>query len=142
MQFLAKGAQQISSAATALSNSIKQFEAWLSSLPGRTETTVAFEHDSPVGSPLDFAHLLRFHREGKSWVLSVGWVETSEPESAEFTRLNDAPIETKAKAAKAFTELLEAMAGSQAELLKQINEANEVIVKTMSDFDAANPEGA
>lgn len=141
LESLAHGSQQIAAAATALSNSIKQFEAWLSKLPGRTETTIAFDYDSPIDHPIEFAHLLRFHRHGKDWVLSVGWVETSEPEDfSDFVRLNDAPVETKAKAAKAFPELLGAMVGSQAELLRQITEANAVVADVMSVFENAGSD--
>jgi hypothetical protein len=138
---LAEGSSHVADAATELSNTIRVFENWLTELPGKTTTTVVIQSDDRYSAPE--LHLLRFHRQGKSWVLSEAWHEAGEPEDLiEWSRLNDAPIEIKIIAAKAFPELLQSMRQAQASLGRQIIDATNVVKSIMLPSDKDLKEGA
>jgi hypothetical protein len=138
---LAERSSHVAAAATELSKSIKSFEAWLSQLPGKTDTTVIIDSDDRFSNPA--FHLLRFHRLGKSWVLSEAWHDAGDDETQiDWDRLVDSPIEVKIKAAKAFPDLLGRMLDAQESLRGEILQATSVIHQILPKDRGQTVEGA
>jgi hypothetical protein len=114
----------------------------LSNVKGHTEVTYYGPHPDGDDNPLDGGAsnylVLKFHREGKDWILSWG---TDSDDRSEFVTigwkpLKDAPLKYKLAAVSMFPDLLEAMEKTQKKLVKEVNNAT----KFYDEFEARLPK--
>lgn len=122
-------AANVRTAATALSERIEEFQEYVTRLPGRVEAVVYGDHPDAM-SPDEHALLslvLRFHREGKAWMLSYGThheeVNNDPDNPVKYQPLTDAPLRIKLAAVKMFPAMLSAVEKSQDDLVKEIESA-------------------
>jgi hypothetical protein len=127
-------ASDVRSAATELSARITWFEDYLSKLPGRVETEYHGPHPdaTTINQQEEMALVLKLHREGKAWILSVGSYHehfTTPEDPIDFKPLADASLKYKIAAVKMFPNLLAAIETSQSKLVQELNAAT-------AEFDA------
>jgi hypothetical protein len=142
---IALNAGAIRAAANTLAERITRFEEYLGNLPGRIETLHFGAHpdaDSPAANA-DLSLVLKLHRQGKGWALSVGTHSKqeeyfSEDVSIVFTPLKDATLKFKIAAIRMFPDVLESITKTQTKVLKEIAD----VAKGFDEFLAGLPTNA
>lgn len=125
-----KNAANVHDAATALTERIRQFEAFLCDLPGRVEALVVADHSDKGGPKLH----LRFHGKGKNWALdyALNAAPNDKNQALEYKPLIDAPLRIKIEAVQYLPDILKGVQTGQQELYREI-------VNASATFDAAFP---
>lgn len=121
-------------AAESLDSRIRQFEKYLSQVPGRVETFHFGNHpDNDPNDQWTLQLVLKFHRDGKEWKLACGSYHEhyngNFEEPVQYKPLVEAPLKIKVAALKMFPDLLESIE-------KQQDTVVEAIRKTTAEFDA------
>lgn len=116
----------VRAAGDALTARIKEFELWLSKLPGRVAASCVLYHHP---DDEEWTTELTFHREGKEWAFYLMDCCDARFETRNVRLLRDASISDKTSAMKAFPRLLEDMLMSQQRLVSGAAQAT-------SEFDA------
>src|SRR5207253_1594432 len=121
---ISDGAAGVRSAGEALTNRIKDFEAWLGKLPGRVETHCSIESGED-----EWDTYLSFEREGKEWSLYTYRFNESFESISDRKLLRDASINEKTSMIKHFPDLLKSMVTAQKSMVDRAKES-------VSTFDA------
>ncbi len=106
-------------AADELTRRIKTFEAWLSRLPGRVESSCLIYEDEARG----VVATLALERDGKEWALYFQESEVGSDRVISSTLLRDAAVITKSLAVRRFPELLAAIPKQQKLIVSMANDS-------------------
>jgi len=117
-------AGEVRSYGTRISEIIRQFEGWLSILPGRVVTRHLLWSDPSDDSEF----YLVFAKHGKEWKLLTSLETDRDPERVITTPLRDEDLDTKIAAVEAFPRMVEAMGAAQRTLVARMS-------KTIAAYD-------
>jgi hypothetical protein len=135
-------AATVRDAAQILTKCIEQFEEYLSRVSGRVEAKHFGRHpdrDGP-GDPREL--VLKFHRSGKSWIISCAdyHPQYHEDHPMEWTPLKESSLKLKIAGVRMFPELLESIEIEQDSLVKRIRRTTNKHVEFMSTLPPVGKE--
>lgn len=138
VQSIQDHAAAVREAVGGLNDRIERFQQYLTTMKGRTETLCYVTHPDYPHEGSDGKCLgLKLHREGKEWLLSYAALDEADPSfEPEWNRMVDAPLKYKVVLARAFPDLLDAIAKTQQKLV------NEVVAVTefLDEFEESLPK--
>lgn len=120
---IAEKATAVRNSALALTDRIKRYQKYLGALEGRVEAIHWGKHPDDDDGNLELG--LRFHRQGKEWIISWGadHAQANPDIPTDWNPLVDAPLKIKIASVDLFPELLIAIERSQRKLARQANKA-------------------
>ncbi len=101
---------------------IERFESWVTSIPGRVESTIHLPDPTPeAADPRDFELVVRVARDGKEWRVTWGYWELGDDDPILWKPLREASVEIKLYVIPKLPSLILEMAEQQDRLKARID---------------------